>query len=289
MSALRNVPGNNVAMGSVVSTPAKERISIFGALSSAIRSAKGKRPVSDARETVKMLLRVYSNQDWAKLTEVQLASVKAYEASMSADEAEPLTHIYRTILEVFGSGLSSLLIQDLSIVLPRTDGELNALKIVFAANARSAKDITRPLRSLFKTFPTIKERSKQNITDYEKIVTLVEEAEAGIASFYKAKGEQINAAKTFIRESARVNAAATRAAASAAAAASRKAATAARRNTQKLQTKPITNANIEAEWSAFPSRSKPVPTNKGASAWAAIAAQRAPTGGKATRRNKRNN
>ena len=103
---LRNVPGNNVpAMGRpspAVVTPAKGT-SIFSALSSALRGVQGKRPVIDVREAVKMVLRVFADQDWSKLPEMQLASVKAYEASMSADEAEPLTHIYRSILEIFGS------------------------------------------------------------------------------------------------------------------------------------------------------------------------------------------
>ena len=288
MSTLRNVPGNNVAAApaSTVVTPAKGT-SIFGALSSVLRSAQGKRPVSDARETVKMVLRVFAEQDWAKLPEVQLASVKAYEASMSADEAEPLTHIYRSILEIFGSGLSSIILNDLAVVFPRTIEELDGLKDVFASNARSVKAIPGSLKSLLRSY-TKKERSAQTIKDYEKIVALVAEAEAGIVAFYKSKAEQINAAKTFVKESAKANAAATRAAASAAAAATRKAArnaataaaaaTALSRKAQKVAPKSaaslyqVTNANIEAEMAKLVAEA--AANNKGKAAWAALATAR---------------
>ena len=295
---LRNVPGNNAMGGpaSAVVTPAKGSVSIFGALSSALRGVQGKRPVSDVRETVKMLLRVYSSQDWAKLPEVQLASVKAYEASMSADEAEPLTHIYRSILEIFGSGLSSLLIHDLAVVFPITIEELDGLRDVFASNARSAKAIPSMLKSLLRSYTKVKERSAQNIKDYEKIVALVAEAEAGIAAFYRYKAEQITAAKTFIKESAKANAAATRAAASAAAAATRKAtrnaataaatATALSRKAQRVAPKSaaslyeVTNADVEAEMAKLVAEA--AANNKGKAAWAALATAR--PGGRRTRK-----
>lgn len=303
MASLKNVPGNNAMGGpaaSAVSTPAKGSVSIFGALSSALRSAQGKRPVSDVRDTVKMLLRVYSSQDWAKLPEVQLASVKAYEASMSADEAEPLTHIYRSILEIFGSSLSTLLMIDLSVVFPRTIEELDGLKQLFASNARSAKAIPASLKSLLRSYTKVKERSAQNIKDYEKIVNLVTQAEAGIAAFYDSKAQQVNAAKTFIREAVRADAAAARTAASVAAAASRKAtrntataasaAAATARKTQRALNRlapksahEITNAEVEAEMAKLQAE---VENNKGKAAWAAIT--RAAPGGKRTRKGRSN-
>lgn len=300
MSALREVPGNNVRMGgpSAVVTPAKAGISIFGAISSVIRSAQGKRPVSEVRETVKALLRVYSLQDWAKLSEIQLASVKAYEASMTADEAEPLTNIYRNILLLFGSEISSLLLEDNAKPLPGTEEELNELKDLFAAHLSYIKSNTKPLKSHFKTFLTIKAHSEENIKSYEKIVGLVTEAEAGINSFYENKAAQIKAAKAFIKQVGKATAAITRAAASAAAAASRKAARnatvaasvasrKAARNAQRLAPKSaasayeVTNADVEAEMAKLAAEAK-APWTKAA------------PGGKRTRkgrnnRNRRNN
>jgi hypothetical protein len=207
-----NVNTPVMSMSNPIVTPAKKSTSLFNAVSGVLRSVKGKRPVSEVRETVKMILRVFSNQDWMRLTEIQSVSMKAYEESMSVAEAEPLTHIYRSILEIFGGGLSSILLSDSAISLPKTELELNNFTDFLKAHQRSAKDLVKPLNVLFKKYPTVKLRSEQNIADMTKIETLVNEALNGVNSFYSVKYEQIKAAKTFVRESARASLAAQKAA-----------------------------------------------------------------------------
>ena len=219
-SVLAQVPGNNIQQASIilpttpvmsVSTPPKKSTTLFGTVTSAFRTIKGKRPISELRETVKMILRIFSNQDWAKLSEIQSVAMNAYEESMSSKNVEPLTHIYRNILEIFGSGLTSLLLADSSIPLPRTELELNALANFFKAHQRSVKDLAKPLNVLFKKYPTVKQRSEQNIADATKVETLVSEALNGVDSYYSMKSEQIKAAKTFIRENTKASAKAQRA------------------------------------------------------------------------------
>lgn len=206
MSALRAVPGNNEQMAeSGVITPVRSA-GLLWALTGTLRAVQGKRPVSDVRESVKMILRLFAGKEWSKLSEVKLAATKAYELSQNVGQSDPLGPVYRSVLALFGGELTIYLLEINSRALPETDKELLDMKEFVSMQSRTAEIMTKGLVGSLRLYPSLGKPSGQNIADVGKIASLVDAAVKGVKGFFVEKNQQIDYARKYIKTFGKSNA-----------------------------------------------------------------------------------
>lgn len=171
-----------------------------------MRSLQGKATtVSSVRETVKEILRTYSNQDWDKLRENRLSEKArlSLETAYRNSESDVLTHIYIPVLNIFGQIIPGLLLKDIDLYLPLNTLELTNIRKSLDSNKRNIiRILLEPINKLIRNFPTIRERTSEEMREFTKISELVEEAKAGITSVY---GVKISTLDQLLRESKKRN------------------------------------------------------------------------------------
>lgn len=166
-------------------SPAKSPFS----LRAMARSLQGKAPVSDVREKVKEVLRIYGAQDWAKLRSgyVQTTARTAKDAIMRNTGTDALSHIYVGLLDILGDLLPSVIIHEIDEVYSSDLGELNQMSERTKYNAKFAIDIFKPINTLITKFPTTRTRTPVELESLDKIIQLLDEAKNGLRVFYAAK------------------------------------------------------------------------------------------------------
>jgi len=171
-------------------SPARSPFSL-GAIA---RSLQGKAPVSDVREKVKEVLRIYGVQDWAKLKSryVQTTARLAKDAIMRNNKSDPLSHVYVGLLDILGDSLPTVILHDLDEVYSPDLVALNQTVERTRYNAKFAVEIFKPVNKLIEKFPTTKERSPVELEALAKIEQLLTDAKNGIRVFYAAKLADIN-------------------------------------------------------------------------------------------------
>jgi hypothetical protein len=174
---------------------------------SLVRSLQGKVPtVSSVRETVKEILRTYSNQDWDKLRENRLsemARLTLEKTSYQDSKIDVLTHIYIPVLVILGKDIPAQLLKDIDLHLPMNTLELTNIRKTLDSNKRNIiRIVLEPINTLIRLFPKIKERTSEEMREFTKIAELFEEAKAGITSVYSVK---ISTLDQLLRESKKRN------------------------------------------------------------------------------------
>jgi len=166
-------------------SPAKSPFS----LTAIARSIQGKGPVSDVREKVKEILRIYGGQDWAKLRSryVQTSARTAKDAIMRNNKTDALSHIYVGLLDILGDSLPSVVLHEIDEVYTPDLGQLNQMLERTKYNAKFAIDIFKPINTLITKFPTTKTRTPVELEALGKINQLLDEAKNGLRVFYAAK------------------------------------------------------------------------------------------------------
>jgi hypothetical protein len=145
---------------------------------------------------VKMILRVYADQEWSELPGLGLAAAEIYKASIKEDE--PLTPVYRDILKNFGVDFTIEILSDLALVYPTTVQELDNLKAIFNAKMQNMRKDIDTIRTDIRIIAEF-EKNTQVIKAIDKIKALLTPAESGIVRFYIRKMGSIEEAVKYVK------------------------------------------------------------------------------------------
>lgn len=163
-----------------------------------LRAARGKAPVSEVRESVKSILRIYASSNWVQLAEIGTVSKAVLEKLRAKPEKEKTATdaIYERILNTFGAYMPQILLWIISLPVPDQinliDRDLSRLTFSFNEAQRNYESIVLAIKSYA-------HKNELNMKANKTIGELVDAAWFGINQLYIQRADSFRVAQLFLK------------------------------------------------------------------------------------------
>jgi len=168
-----------------------------GAAAATLRSAQGKAPVSEARESVKSILRIFASKEWSKLTEVRTVSEAglAKLLALPKNARTPTDAIYQMIFESFGAYMSQSL---LTLISMPVSNQINLINDDIRRNAHTFYDAQTRYGRILEKINDYAPKNAVNRAANDKIGELVKAAWFSIEQLFREREDSFVAARLFL-------------------------------------------------------------------------------------------